>query len=344
MVRVGIAGVGFMGWIHWLAYQKVDGIEVAAICTRDLAKRDGDWTSIKGNFGPPGEKVDLSNVAVYENLTAMVSDDTIDLIDICLPPSLHVDAVELAMNAGRHVFCEKPLALTSDECDRCMNSANDHSRMLLVGHVLPFFPEYNVALQAVQSSQYGRLLGGSFKRLISDPVWLDDFWDPTVVGGPMIDLHVHDAHWIRMLFGMPAEITCRGRFRGELLEYCHSTFGFDDPRQVVHSSCGVIAQQGRSFTHGFEIHFEKATMHFEFAGFADTGESMPLKILTDDGGVERPDLGDGDPINAFVAEIEEVKNAISSGKASEILDGQLARDAVALCHLQTEAARSTARL
>ena len=343
MIRVGIAGIGFMGWIHWLAYKKVDGIEVAAICTRDESKRAGDWTSIQGNFGPPGEQVDLSGVAVYLDLEQMVADDSLDVIDICLPPSLHVDAVELAMANGKHVFCEKPLALSTEDCDRCIASASKHSKKLLVGHVLPFFPEYNVALKAVQSNEYGKLLGGSFKRLISDPVWLDDFWNPDVVGGPMIDLHVHDAHWIRMLFGMPEDIHCRGRFRGDMLEYCHSTFGFADPQQVVHSTCGVILQQGRSFTHGFEIHFEQATMHFEFAGFADTGETMPLKILTSDGAVVRPELGDGDPVNAFVAEIEEVKNSIAENRVSEILDGQLARDAVALSHLQTDIARATVK-
>lgn len=211
--------------------------------------------------------------------------------------------------------------------------------MLFVGHVLPFFPEYQVALDAFRSGVYGRLLGGTFKRIISDPVWLDDFWSADVVGGPMIDLHVHDAHWIRMLFGMPNSVHCRGRFRGDLLEYCHSTFGFDDKKQVVHSTCGVIGQQGRPFTHGFEIQFEQATMQFEFAGLTDQGETMPLKILTDDGQVLRPDLGDGDPVNAFVAEIKEVRDSISGGCVSAILDGQLARDAIELSHMQTELAR-----
>jgi len=87
-MRVGIAGIGFMGWIHWLAWAKVEGMEIAAICSRDPVKRAGDWTSIQGNFGPPGEQVDLSQVACFETLAEMLRDDSIDLIDICLPPSL----------------------------------------------------------------------------------------------------------------------------------------------------------------------------------------------------------------------------------------------------------------
>ena len=60
-----------------------------------------------------------------------------------------------------------------------------------------------------------RLLGGHFLRVISDPLWLKDFYDPHRVGGPLVDLHVHDAHFIRLLFGMPqrlpAEDECADR-------------------------------------------------------------------------------------------------------------------------------------
>ena len=116
MIKVGISGIGFMGWIHWLAYQKVPGVEVVAVCERDKKRLAGDWTGIKGNFGPPGEKVDLSGIATYENLEDLFADEQIDMVDICLPPSFHVDAVIAAAAAGKHVFCEKPLALQPDDC------------------------------------------------------------------------------------------------------------------------------------------------------------------------------------------------------------------------------------
>ena len=62
MINVGLAGIGFMGWIHWLAYQKVPGIRVTAIASQNPKKRAGDWRSIQGNFGPPGEQVDLAGI------------------------------------------------------------------------------------------------------------------------------------------------------------------------------------------------------------------------------------------------------------------------------------------
>ena len=54
MIRVGIAGIGFMGMTHYLAYQKIRGVKVAALCEQDAKRLAGDWRSIKGNFGPAG--------------------------------------------------------------------------------------------------------------------------------------------------------------------------------------------------------------------------------------------------------------------------------------------------
>lgn len=339
MLRVGIAGIGFMGWIHWLAYQRVPGVQVTAIFTRDEKKLAGDWTSIQGNFGPPGTQVDLSNVKKYRSIDEMLADPDIDLIDNCLPPDMHTDICVAALKKGKHVFCEKPLALSAKECELLVQVAAEQKRLLFAGHVLPFFPEYVVAREIISSGKYGKLLGGTFKRVISDPLWLKDFYDPKRVGGPAVDLHVHDAHLIRMLFGMPESVFTTGRMRGEVVEYFQTIFQFADPSLVVGAVSGVINQQGRGFTHGFEIHLEKATMHFEFAGFADQGESMPLKILTPDGKVERPDLSGGDSIQGFVSEIEEVVRSVQAGKPSPILSGELARDAVILCHKQQESAK-----
>jgi predicted dehydrogenase len=139
---------------------------------------------------------------------------------------------------------------------------------------------------------------------------------------------------------MPTEVVSQGRLRGEVVEYFDTLFRFADPALVVRATSGVINQQGRPFTHGFEIHLEKATLHFEFAGLADTPELMPLKVLTAAGEVLRPALGEGDPTVAFQAEIAEVVRCLESGRPSAILAGDLARDAIVLCHRQTEAVRS----
>ena len=103
---------------------------------------------------------------------------------------------------------------------------------------------------------------------------------------------------------------------------------------------GVIPQQGRPFTHGFEIHLEQATLHYEFGAFADTGESFPLKVLTEDGEVVRPEMPDGDEVDSFAAELREVAKAVSAGVVSDILGGDLAMDAIRICQMETDSVRT----
>ncbi len=244
MLRVGITGVGFMGMIHYLAAQRVAGMEVTAICSRDEKKLSGDWRGIQGNFGPPGEQMDLGDIARHREFSDLLADDSVDLVDICLPPSLHADATVAALEAGKHVFCEKPIALTTDEADRMVDAARQSGKSLLIGQVLPFLPEYDFALSAVQSGRYGELLGGHFKRIISEPTWLPDFFDPAKVGGPVIDLHIHDAHFIRVLCGMPERVFSTGRSRGEVVEFVNSQFLFANLGLSITATSGVLAQQG----------------------------------------------------------------------------------------------------
>jgi predicted dehydrogenase len=246
------------------------------------------------------------------------------------------------LNAGKHVLVEKPMGLTTAECQRMIKAADKAGKQLLVGHVLALMPEYAFARQAVTSGKYGKLLGGHFKRVISDPLWLKDFYDPKKVGGPLVDLHVHDAHYIRLLFGMPKAVTSQGRMRGEVVEYCVSQFQFADRSLVVSAASGVINQQGRPFTHGFEIHLEKATIYFDLSVLPGNKlEITPLTLLDSKGNATKPNMGEGDPmLRAFDAEIKEVVRSVTSGKSSAVLAGELAKDAIVLCHKQTEAVKS----
>ena len=335
MINVGIAGLGFMGMIHYLAYQKAAGVRVAAMCEQDAKRLAGDWRSIKGNFGPEGQMMDLSGVAKYSNLDEMLADPKLDAVDICLPPSWHARVAVAASKAGKHVFCEKPIALEPQDADAMVAAARDAGKLLLIGHVLPFFPEYQWAYQAISSGRYGKLLGGYFKRIISDPQWLPDFYNPKTTGGPMIDLHIHDAHYIRLICGMPKAVRTVGIMRGEVAELFQSQFLFDRDL-VVTAASGALRQQGRGFTHAFEIYLEKATLLFDFAAIGKESHHLPLTVLAEDGGVERPPLAGGDPIDAFAAEIAEVVQSIEKKKPSALLNGDLARDALVLGQRQTQ--------
>ena len=93
-----------MGWIHYLAYRRVPGVEIVAICTRDKKKLAGDWRGIRGNFGPPGEKVDVSGMKCYADLRELINDPDIDLIDNCLPPYLHHDVTVKGLRPASMFF------------------------------------------------------------------------------------------------------------------------------------------------------------------------------------------------------------------------------------------------
>ncbi|MCO6044414.1 Gfo/Idh/MocA family oxidoreductase [Aeoliella sp. ICT_H6.2] len=340
MLRIGIAGLGFMGMVHYLNYQRVRGVKVAAIATPEPERRAGDWRKIKGNFGPPGERMDLSGVETFATVDEMIDNADIDAVDITLPPSLHMSAAIRALEAGKQVFCEKPIAMTTSDGKKIVKAATKAGCPLLVGHVLPFFPEYAWALKAIRSGKYGQVLGGSFRRVISDPTWLKNYWTADQVGGPMLDLHVHDAHFIRLVFGKPSSLSSIGRMHEGLPEFWHTQFQFESG-VTVEATSGTIDQQGRSFDHGFEIHLEDATLVFEFAVLGDTGRYLcPPTLLTSTGRAKEAKLSGGDPMDAFAAELKEVTRCFSSGEPSDILGADLALDAVEMCHAQSKSLAS----
>ena len=334
MLKVGIAGLGFMGKTHFEAYGKIRGAKVVAICEKDPKRLAGDWRSIKGNFGPPGEIVDLTGVKGFSEFDQLLGDAEIDMVDICLPPGAHASVAICALKAGKHVFCEKPIALRPADAEEMIAAAKAAGKMLVIGHVLPFFPEYRFAYRTITSGKYGALTGGRFKRIISDPTWLPDFYNPNTTGGPMIDLHIHDAHFIRLVCGMPRAVQSVGRMRGEVVERFDTQFIFDDSSLVVTAASGVIYQQGRPFMHGYEIYLERATLLFESCTINDQQETvMPVTVLTEDGKLIRPKM---EPIDAFAAELSEAVRAMRTGTPSTVLNAELAHDALVLCQRQTQ--------
>lgn len=332
-MRAGIVGVGFMGWIHTLAYQRSGNAELVAFCSRDPKKRSGDWRGIKGNFGPPGEQIDVSGMSVSDSLDEMLKDDSIDLIDICLPPNLHAGAIEKCFAAGKKVLCEKPLALDAATARRLTKAAAPGQ--LMVAHILPLMPEFKLLVDAASDGRWGKPIAGRFKRTIGPPTWIPDFYDETTVGGPLIDLHVHDAHLIRLLFGMPTGAHTVCQRQGGVPKFYESVFTFDADDRAVSAGGGVINSPARGFTHGYEVSFERATVQFEFAGYADeSSASIPVTVMLEDGSIERPELGDGDPISAFQMEIDAAAEVVRTGKVNPILDAAIAADAIEICEMQ----------
>src|SRR6185436_17438433 len=104
-------------------------------------------------------QVDLKGIRAFESLEGMLQDPSIDLVDLCLPPHLHLEATLKCLAAGKHVFCEKPLALTERDCVLMVDAAKKAGKQLFAGHVLPFVPEYAEARRIIAEGGHGKLLG-----------------------------------------------------------------------------------------------------------------------------------------------------------------------------------------
>ena len=330
MIRIGIVGVGFMGMIHYLAARRLKCAKVAAICTRDAKKRAGDWRGIQGNFGPPGERMDLGSIERYAKLEDLLDDPQIDLVDICTPPNIHGEAVIAALKAGKHVLVEKPICLEAREADAMMRAAKQTGKMLMVAQVLPFIPEFGFAAQAVLSGKYGKLKAAHFKRVISQPDWSSEVADASQNGGPAIDLHIHDTHFIGLIAGMPRKVFSVGVVEKDIVQYLATSYIYEPGGPAITAASGALNQKGRPFCHGFEIYLEDATLLYDSDGGG-------LRLLNKKGKVETPKIkGSGDPLAAFQAELHMAAEAVTSGEEPNYLSAQLARDALVLCHQECQ--------
>ncbi len=255
MVGVGIVGIGFMGMIHYLAARRVEGAQVVAFCSRDPKKLAGDWTSIQGNFGPRGTQMDLTGVACTTTSRRCWPTPQVDLVDLCVPNDAHGRMAIQALQAGKPVLVEKPIALSIDEADAMVAAAREAGKPLMVGHVLPFVPEFAFALEASARADMGRS-APLISRVISRPDWSSDIADPSKSGGPAIDLHIHDTHFISLLCGVPRAVHSSGVVETATVVHLTTQYLYARPEPRGLLRLRALSQAGRPFTHGFELYLD----------------------------------------------------------------------------------------
>lgn len=198
-----------MGAMHLGAFAKIPDTELKAVCTSGGRALTGDLSEIGGNLQREQTQYDFTNVKQYTNWRELVVDADVDAVDVCLPTDLHAAVALAALAAGKHVLCEKPMALTTSDCDRMIAAAKDANRILMIGQVLRFWPEYLYLHDFVTSGRYGAVVSATFVRSCGIPDWSKWLTNEARSGGAVVDLLVHDIDQALMLFGMPDRVAAK---------------------------------------------------------------------------------------------------------------------------------------
>jgi len=146
MVNIAIVGAGFIGKIHSDSYKQINNARVVAVV---------DKVKDKGS-----KLADEHGASYYSDINECLEKEDIDNVDICVPTFLHAELAIRAADAGKNVFCEKPMALSLDEADRMIEAVERNGVKGMVGHVIRFWPEYIKAKEIVDSGKLGKPLYG----------------------------------------------------------------------------------------------------------------------------------------------------------------------------------------
>jgi predicted dehydrogenase len=264
MLRVGVTGFGFMGRTHYKCWTALKETQVVAVCDSN-PNIEQDTKRAVGNIGETDEAVDFGSLQLYSDFDKMLAKAELDAVSITLPTYLHPDYSIKALQAGLHVLCEKPMALTVEGCQRMVAEAKRSGKVLQIGHCVRFWPEYAKAKEIVDSGQYGRTIAATFQRLGAPPTWSLDNWflDEKRSGGMALDLHIHDTDFVQYLFGVPRAVCSFGaKGPGGGLAHIVTQYLYDDDK-VVTAEGGWAMMPAFGFEMSFNIALEKATLVYD---------------------------------------------------------------------------------
>jgi predicted dehydrogenase len=243
-MKLALLGYGFMGGAHLAAMQRIDGVEVKAVSSRTRPSADG----------PPRGNLDLQSgplpdtVEWHPDWRSIIADPEIDAVDICLPTDLHREVILSALAAGKHVLCEKPMALTTADCIEILAAAKATDRIFMVGQVLRFMYPYRYAAKFISDAGHANIQRCVLRRQAGYPEWGGWLTQYDRSGGAILDLLSHDLDQVLSLFGPPRSA------------YATSTGPIDTMHARLNYESGLVVEveggwlpTGVPFSAGFEI-------------------------------------------------------------------------------------------
>lgn len=317
MITVGILGGGFMGAAHAGNYAALgERVRVKTVCSRTEARA----LRVAGKVG----------AEATTDLEAVLADPAIDAVDVCLPTSLHRRVTERALATGKHVFLEKPLALTLEDGEAIVRAAAASDRVFMVGLVLRFWPEYVELHRRLASGELGRPFAVTASRLSPPADWAEWYADVAQSGGPPVDLMVHDFDQANWLLGDPRTVYARAvasrdpAYRDQVV----AVVEYDGAQAVVEGSMAMPGSY--PFSSLIRVNAEGGIAEYAFrAAPAEGGGNIGavdesargLRIFPRAG---EPEVVLLDPVDPWGPEIEEFVSCLEHGRQPENGTGEQA--------------------
>ena len=282
-IRVAIVGYGGIARVHNNAYQALlaEGypVELVAVCDRDVSRITASLTLNLGNESLPLPQ----GIHIYSDASELLEREEFDVADICLPTFLHKEMSCKMLLGGKHVLCEKPMALSYSDCLEMISAAKESGRRLMIGQVLRFWESYRFLFDAVRSEKFGKLDNIYMDRHSVYPTWGVSFADNSVTGGATLDTHIHDVDAARFILGEPDSIFATEFCNLPNYQVVTSTLKFGDTTAII--NCSWDSAYTKPFTSGYRARFERAS------------------VVCDDGAVTVTELG-AEPYKVELAETD----------------------------------------
>ena len=306
-IGIGVVGLGFIGRRHALnaAHLQRDGApcELVAVCSPSVRTIENlRCSGGTGNLAP--DEGDASPNDCMPELEPtfgeLLANEAVDLVVIATPTPHHVTMSIAALQAGKHVLVEKPVALHASDVERLRDAASIHASLhCMPAHVMRFWPGWTDMARWIRDEAHGSVRSATFQRLGARPTWNDAFYaDIERSGGALVDLHVHDVDFLLHCFGTPASVHATGN---EL--HVTGSFTFDSGPSHVTAEAAWDRQPGAGFRMRCTVEFERAGAEY------DSASDPPLTLYEGDEATPvASSRGDG-----FRAELEALIHAITDG-------------------------------
>lgn len=201
---IALAGLGMYSGELASALQRTRHCYLAGLVSGSSLKT-AFW---KWKYGVPA-----GNCYTYETFDAIKGNPDIDIVYVVLPNSMHAEYTVRAARAGKHVICEKPMALTVEECDRMMDACKTAGVQLSIGYRLHFEPHNRQAMRMGQEKIYGNLKAIEADHGLSKVKgWR--IKKALAGGGPLMDVGIYCVQAVRYVTGRePVAVTAQEGFK-----------------------------------------------------------------------------------------------------------------------------------